>query len=37
MMYKPKKSILGYKSIEQINRSMDINIWYTVGACTLNL
>lgn len=25
------------KYIEQINRSIDINIWYLVCACTLNL
>lgn len=37
LLYKPKKSILSYKNIEQINRSIDINIWYTVCACTLNL
>lgn len=37
LLYKPKKSILSYKNIEQINRSIEINIWYTVCACTLNL
>lgn len=38
LLYKPKKSFLSYKYIEQINQSIDVNIWYRlyhmVCACT---
>lgn len=30
LLYKPKKSFLSYKYIEQINQSIDVNIWYSM-------